>query len=303
MNDQLIEKFLRKAPRPKAPKELEEALLAGIRLDRSEIRRAAGSGPPSWLRRWLPGLSFAVLALACLGVVGRQMQQLVDLRRENGSLRVQNQDLAALREANAEVQRLRGENAELNRLRESEADIQRLRNEVGQLRAQSGELAQLRMENKRLKTFKTAAAAGAKPDFFSQARGRAGRIGCVNNLKQICLAARIWADNHNGQFPADFASMSNEMSGFKLLQCPGDNSRQITGWADVAAGDVSYQMFTAGLTENDNPATVVFECPLHHNVALLDGSVQQLSESGMTNHLVQDANGRRIFGSSTPNSQ
>ncbi len=297
MNDQLIEKILSKAPMPKAPAELENMLVAGIRLERSEIRSADRSYPRSWLRRWLPGLSFAVLAVACLGVVGMETKQLVNLRRESASLRAHNQDLAALRDANAEVQRLRGENAELNRLRESGADIQRLRNEAGQLRSQVGELAQLRAENKRLKG---TPAAGSQPDFFQKAQWEAERISCVNNLKQICLAARIWANSHNGQFPPDFASMTNEMETWKLLQCPGYKSRQVTSWDQVTAGDVSYQIFTTGLTDADNPSIVVFECPVHHNIGLLDGSVQEMSESAMTNRLVLDANGRRIF---TPNSQ
>jgi hypothetical protein len=227
------------------------------------------------------------------------MKQLVEIRRENESLRAQNQNLAALREANAEVQRLRNENAGLDRLHESEADIQRLRNEIGQLRSQIGELAQLRAENQRLKAGATAVS-GAQADFFAQAEDRAERISCVNNLKQIGLAAHIWANDHHGQFPADFVSMTNEMVTWKILQCPGDKARQITSWSQVAAGDVSYQIFTDGLTDRDKPAIVVFECPLHHNVGLLDGSVQQLSESAMTNLLVRDADGRRVF---TPNSQ
>jgi hypothetical protein len=299
MNDQMIEKLLSKAPMPKAPAELEDLLIAGIRLERSEVRRAEWSGPPSWLRRWPPGLSFAVFAVACLGVVGVQMNQLVEIRLENESLRAHNQNLAALREANAGVQRLRNENAELDRLHKSEADIQRLRNEVGQLRSQIGELAQLRAENQRLKAGATAMS-GAQADFFAQAESRAERIACVNNLKQLGVAVRIWANDHNGQFPADFVSMANEMVTWKIVQCPGDKSRQITSWSQVAAGDVSYQIYTAGLTDKDNPAIVVFECPLHHNVGLLDGSVQQLSESAMTNRLVRDVDGRRIF---TPNGQ
>jgi hypothetical protein len=174
-----------------------------------------------------------------------------------------------------------------------------LQNEVAKLRGQIGELAQLRADNQRLKAG-SAAASGAQADFFAQAEARAERIACVNNLKQLGVAVRIWANDHDGKFPSDFVSMTNEMVSWKILQCPGDKSRQITSWSQVAAGDSSYQIFTAGLTDRDNPSIVVFECPVHHNVGLLDGSVQQLSESAMTNRLVQDADGRRIF---TPNSQ
>jgi len=294
MNDQLIEQLLRKAPMPKAPGDLKDKLVAGIRLETSEPRHLEWSAPSSWLRRWLPALSFAALAVTCLGIIGVQFSELAELRRENESLRAHNQNLAALREANAEVRRLRNENAELDYLRKNDADIQRLRSEIGQRRAQSEGLAQLRAENQRLKAAVTATSA-AQPDFFADAKARADRIACVNNLKQISVAARIWANDHNGQFPEDFISMTNELINWKLLQCPGDKSRQIISWDQVAAGDVSYHIDTAGLTDRDNPSIIVFECRVHRNVGLLDGSVQQLSEAGMTNQIVKDAAGRRVF--------
>jgi hypothetical protein len=294
MNDQVIEKLLRKAPAPKAAADLADNLIAGIRLKRPEPRRAAGSTPPSWFRRWLPGLCYAAFAVTCLGIIGAQANQLAELRRENESLLAQNQNLDELREANAEVQRLRNENAEVDRLRKNEADIQRLQSEIARLRAESEGLAQLRAENQRLKTA-AAASPGAPRDFFADAEARAERIACINNLKQIGLAARIWANDHNGQYPADFMSMTNELQSWKLLQCPADKSRQVTSWEQVAAGDVSYQIFSAGLSDRDNPSLVAFECPVHHNIGLLDGSAQQLSEAGMTNNIKLDKDGRRVF--------
>jgi hypothetical protein len=294
MNDQLIEKLLRKAPAPKASADLADHLIADIRLAPPEPRRSEWSTPVSPLRRWLPGVCYAAFAVTCLGVVGVQVNQLAELRHENESLRAHNQNLDALREANAGIQRLRNENGELDRLRRNEGDIQRLRSEVGQLRAQSDGLAQLRAENQRLKSA-AAAMPGAKPDFFAEAESKAERIACVNNLKQIGLAARIFENENKGQYPADFMSMTNELQTWKILHCPADKSRQITSWAQVAAGDVSYKITSTGLTDRDNPSIVVFECPLHHNVGMLDGSVQQLSEAGMTNQIRIDDNGRRVF--------
>jgi hypothetical protein len=294
MNDQSIEKLLRKAPAPKVPADLADNLIAGIRLERSESRRSEWSTPLSRLRRWLPGVCYAAFAVTCLGVVGVQVNQLAELRHENESLRARNQNLDALREANAEFQRLRNENGELDRLRRNEADIDRLQSEIARLRQQSDGLAQLRAENQRLKAA-AAAMPGGKPDFFAEAESKAERVACVNNLKQIGLAARIFANDNKGQYPADFMSMTNELQSWKILHCPADKSRQITSWAQVAAGDVSYKISTAGLTDRDNPSIVVYECPLHHNVGMLDGSVQQLSEAGMTNQIRMDNNGRRVF--------
>jgi hypothetical protein len=294
MNDQAVEKLLRKAPAPKAPADLAESLAAGIRLPRPEVRGTQWSTLPSFLKRWLPGACYAAFAATCLGVIGVQGNRLAELRRENETLRAHNQNLDALREANAEVRRLRNENAELDYLRNNDADSKRLRGEVGRLRAQSEGLAQLRAENQRLKSA-AAVRPGGKPDFFAVAEARAERIACVNNLKQIGLASRIWSNDHNGQLPPDFLSMTNALPSWKVLQCPGDKGRQITSWAQVAAGDVSYKIFTAGLTDSDNPQTIAFECPLHHNLGMLDGSVQQLSENAMTNNITMDSKGRRVF--------
>jgi len=293
MNDQAVEKLLRKAPAPKAPADLAETLVAGIRLPRAEVRGTQWSTSPSFLKRWLPGACYAAFAATCLGVIGIQGYRLAELQRENETLRAHNQNLDELREANAEVKRLRNENAELDYLRNNDADSQRLRAEVGRLRAQSEGLAQLRAENQRLKS--AAAGPGGKPDFFAAPEARAERIACINNLKQIGLAARIWSNDHNGRLPPDFLSMTNALPSWKVLHCPGDKSRQITSWAQVAAGDVSYKIFTAGLSDSDNPSIIVYECPLHHNVGMLDGSVQQLSEAGMTNQIVIDSKGRRVF--------
>ncbi len=36
---------------------------------------------------------------------------------------------------------------------------------------------------------------------LSRAKGKAQRIKCVNNLKQIGLGLRMWADDHDGKYP------------------------------------------------------------------------------------------------------
>src|ERR1700722_10323271 len=74
-------------------------------------------------------------------------------------------------------------------------------------------------------------------------RGRmAMRITCVNNLKEMSLAARIWEGDHQDHYPmtvsntnggameqaslgnvaAVFEVMSNELSTPKILVCPAD---------------------------------------------------------------------------------
>lgn len=73
----------------------------------------------------------------------------------------------------------------------------------------------------------------------------ASRIRCVNNLKQVGLAFRIWAEDHNGKFPMQvstndggamefvggpdtyriFQVMSNDLNTPKILFCPQETDR------------------------------------------------------------------------------
>ena len=73
--------------------------------------------------------------------------------------------------------------------------------------------------------------------------------------------------------------MTNEMGTPLIVKCPTDKSRTKITWADVAAGNVSYQMDAPGIKLDEASVSTVFvECPIHHNFCLVDGSVQQLSE-------------------------
>src|SRR5438093_954184 len=49
---------------------------------------------------------------------------------------------------------------------------------------------------------------------------------CVDHLKQIGLAARIWANDHQERLPFNFLAMSNELSTPEMLVCPSDTARK-----------------------------------------------------------------------------
>jgi prepilin-type N-terminal cleavage/methylation domain-containing protein len=84
---------------------------------------------------------------------------------------------------------------------------------------------------------------------LARAKAKAQRVSCSNNLKQIAVAMRLWADDHSARYPwwveqADgggkpngtdnakanlqFCIVSNELVTPRLLTCPSDLARQAT---------------------------------------------------------------------------
>lgn len=114
---------------------------------------------------------------------------------------------------------------------------------------------------------------------LAKAKGKAQSISCVSNMKQIGLGARLYANDHNGQFPADFLSMSNELVTPKILVCKGDATKtKATDWARFNVGaNVTYEFLLPGAKEGDAATKTVFRCPIHGHIGLGDGSVQQSS--------------------------
>jgi hypothetical protein len=111
---------------------------------------------------------------------------------------------------------------------------------------------------------------------LAKAKSRASTISCVSNLKQIGLGARMWANDHGDTFPPDFLSMSNELVTPKVLVCPGDSSKtKVQDWSQASPNNITYEYLAPGIKEKGNEQLPVFRCPIHGNVCLGDGSVQQ----------------------------
>ena len=282
MTDQEIEQVLRKAPRVKTPSGLLDKLQADITLPRrKESATVNRADAPSLLHRWLPAVSFAAVLLSCIVAIGVQTNQIVGLKRENQTLRAATQNLAQLRIKNAEYQKLAAAHQELEGLRKDAAELRQLRAEIAQLRAQQQEMEKLRAENQQL------LAAGRQPvqpatddDFFARTeedlKAQAQSIACVNNLKQVGLAARIWASNNGDVFPPNFLTMSNELSTPKILFCPADKGHSAArNWAGFGSANiVSYEFLNPSGSET-NPYVLLTRCPIHGHVGLSDGSVWQ----------------------------
>jgi hypothetical protein len=112
---------------------------------------------------------------------------------------------------------------------------------------------------------------------LSNAKSKAQSINCINNLKQIGLAARIYAIDHDDTLPPNFFAMKNELSTPKILICPSDNSRakpQDFNWSEFTTEMISYEYLAPGIKDSADPQKVIFRCPIHGHVGLLDGSVR-----------------------------
>jgi prepilin-type N-terminal cleavage/methylation domain-containing protein len=97
---------------------------------------------------------------------------------------------------------------------------------------------------------------------LSRAKGKAQRITCANNLKQVGLSMRLWADNNEGKFPwqveqsvgggkpngtdnaqvsLQLSLISNELASTKILLCPNDVRRvEATNFATLLLTNISY---------------------------------------------------------------
>jgi prepilin-type N-terminal cleavage/methylation domain-containing protein/prepilin-type processing-associated H-X9-DG protein len=100
---------------------------------------------------------------------------------------------------------------------------------------------------------------------LAKAKARANRIACVNNHKQMGLALRLWAGDHNEKYPwrldqsagggepngtdnakvnLQFCLASNELATLKILLCPTDIERKLA--ADFGSCDVTNISYDLG---------------------------------------------------------
>jgi hypothetical protein len=107
---------------------------------------------------------------------------------------------------------------------------------------------------------------------------KAPRITCVNNLKQICLAYRIWEGDNGDKYPmgvsitnggsmeevatgnalTTFLVMSNELSTPKILFCPADTTRTMANSFALPIGNSNISYFVGVDVTNDlNPEMIL----------------------------------------------
>jgi prepilin-type processing-associated H-X9-DG protein len=125
--------------------------------------------------------------------------------------------------------------------------------------------------------------AGMMLPALSKAKSKAQRISSVNSLKQIALAARMFANDNGEQLPASFDDMKLTLGSDKVLIDPATGERFVY----VGAGK-----------KTDNPQAIIAYSPVDiggRNVAFADGSVQQMSSAQFAEALQRDAElGRQV---------
>ncbi len=104
---------------------------------------------------------------------------------------------------------------------------------------------------------------------LARSKAKAKEISCINNLKEIDLALRLWAGDQGDKFPwlvpvaqggsmgsaswvDDFRALTNELRAVNLLHCPADiTKRAATNWASLRGDlNISYFIGTNSPTES-----------------------------------------------------
>ncbi len=286
MNTPDLESLLRSAPQPLPPADLAKRLIQHSRrmpIVTPLIRSVRPSEPSSW-RWWSPWFLAGSLVAGATTIVWQKQELAVArndlssavLTRASGSGSVPTfpvadaAGLGVVEDPRAEIERLQFELATLNKAA-TEADQFGVEN--NNLRAQSNGFSELSPEQ-------TAA--------MEAALRRAEAITCVNNLKQIGLAVRIFAADSPGKFPSDLTALHDALGSPKVLNCPSDpNHQPAVDWSDYSPANLSYEYLASDGSEAE-PERVLTRCRVHGIVGLCDGSVQILGTNSAARIVTQD---------------
>jgi len=139
---------------------------------------------------------------------------------------------------------------------------------------------------------------------LAKAKAKAQRVQCQNNLRQIGLAFRTWEPDYGNQFPfnvstnqggtrelvvkgadgfdqnswVEFRVLSNMFNNPRIFVCPADTAHVAAAdMIHLGAANVTYVIHSGPGVSDANPQAILAYCPIHHDVLLADGSVQQLT--------------------------
>jgi hypothetical protein len=274
MNPPELEDILRRAPAPRPSARLKDRLLSAIALPTSDSPQPqpARLSPEGRVPRWLGmAAGFAAILWIAWGAVHRHQ-----LAQHNEQLTQSLRALQAEAPPSLDTERIALLQHEIQRLRDQTRELHRLRAEVAALRPLVGELEALRQEKQELleslaqqanQLAITPVPAVEPNDEKDQSHA------CLNHLKQIALAARIWAGDNGDIFPPDLISMANELSTPMVLHCPADAQRPVmSNWAQFQPHLSSYEYLNPNGSFTE-PHVVLARCRVHGHVVLSDGRV------------------------------
>jgi hypothetical protein len=132
-------------------------------------------------------------------------------------------------------------------------------------------------------------------------------IHCANNLKQIVLLGRIWANERGEVLPSDLAMMTNTLGlplfGWPtLLYCRADTERAVPAdWTGVDFVNTSYEILPVTQSVDEVPSSIFCRCRVHGFRARADGMVEHQPQF---NSIRPGLNGRtelafEVFGRQT----
>ena len=109
---------------------------------------------------------------------------------------------------------------------------------------------------------------------LSKAKSRAQSIQCVNNLKQLGLACRIYSVDHDEKYPKSWDEIRAEIGRGSVLVCPAIQSPDKVHTFEDGLAASNYAYLGAGASET-NAQQVIAICPIHGHTLRADGSVMQ----------------------------
>src|SRR5688572_3059794 len=110
---------------------------------------------------------------------------------------------------------------------------------------------------------------------LASSKDKAKRIACINNLKQVSLGLRMWANDHEEKYPWNltvanggssdsddwtdhFRRCSNELATASILLCPSEKKKKAAPNWTRANGDQHISYFVGTSSREDQPATMSF---------------------------------------------